>query len=139
MNPYSVDLRERVIAKVLEGESAQTAIADAFDVSDATVENWWRQWRDTGSVEPKPFAGGAPRTLKGCEAAIRAAVKEHPDATLQELCDTVETLTGVQSSPSMMCRELQLLNLPRKKVAARQSTRHAARARTAPRLSRTRR
>ena len=117
MNPYSVDLRERVIAKVREGNTTQAELADAFDVSDATVENWWRQWRETGSLEPKPFAAGAPRTLKACEAAIRAAVQQQPDATLQELCDTVEAQTGVQSSPSMMCRELQILNLPRKKVA----------------------
>jgi transposase len=119
MNPYSIDLRERVIAKLCEGDTPQTDIAETFEVSDATVENWWRQWRETGSVQPKPFAGGAQRTLKACEAAIRAAVKEQPDATLQELCDAVEAQTGVPSTPSMMCRELQILNLPRKKVAAR--------------------
>jgi transposase-like protein len=111
MNPYSVDLRVRVIATVCEGETAQTEIAAAFDVSDATVENWWRQWRETGSVQPKP----------------------------QELCDTVAAQTGVQSSPSMMCRELKLLNLPRKKVAPRQSTRHTAGASPAPRISSARR
>lgn len=56
MNPYSVELGERVIAKAREGKRAQACIAATFKVSDATVEYWWRQWRETGSVEPKPFA-----------------------------------------------------------------------------------
>jgi hypothetical protein len=47
-------------------------------------------------------------------------VKQQPDATLDELCAVVEAQTTVQASASMMCRELQFLNLPRKKVAARQ-------------------
>jgi len=139
MNPYSIDLRERVIAKLREGDPSQTEIAETFEVSDATVEHWWRQWRETGSVQPKPFAAGAPRTLNACEAAIRTAVQHQPDATLQELCDAVAAQTGVQSSPSMMCRELQLLDLPRKKIVARQSTRHAARASPPPRVSNARR
>ncbi len=49
------------------------------------------------------------------EAAIRAAVKAQPDATLQELCERVEQATQIQSDPSMMCRELARLKLPRKK------------------------
>jgi transposase len=135
MNAYSLDLRERVIAMVQENDVSQAEVAEHFQVSDATVENWWRLWRETQSVAPKLFAGGAPRTLKSCEAVIRDAVKQQPDATLQELCDYVQAKTGMRASPSMMCRELQILNLPRKKVTARQSTRHAARASATPRLS----
>jgi len=136
MNAYSLDLRERVIAMVQEADASQAEVAEHFQVSQATVENWWRLWRDTASVAPVPFAGGAPRTLQPCEAVIREAVKQQPDATLQELCDYVQAKTDVRASPSMMCRELQILNLPRKKVTARQSTRHAARASAPPRLSR---
>ena len=138
MNAYSLDLRERVIAMLQEEDVSQAAVAEHFQVSDATVENWWRRWRETQSLAPLPFAGGAPRTLKACAEVIRAAVKYQPDATLQELCDTIAAQTGVQASPSMMCRELKLLNLPRKKVAARQSARHTARPIAPPRLSRQR-
>jgi len=42
-------------------------------------------------------------------------VKAQPDATLQELCERVEQATHIQSDPSMMCRELTRLKLPRKK------------------------
>jgi transposase len=55
------------------------------------------------------------RKLAAAEAAIRAAVKVQPDATLQELCEVVEKETKIQSNSSMMYRELVRLKLPRKK------------------------
>jgi transposase len=67
------------------------------------------------------------RKLAAAERAIRDAVKAQPDATLQELCERVEQDTTIQSDPSMMCRELARLKLPRKKVASRQSAGYAAR------------
>src|SRR5689334_19791598 len=66
---------------------------------------------------------------------IRHAVKQHPDATLEELCAAVACATQVATTPSMMCRELQILKLPRKKVTARQSARDTPRATLAPGVS----
>jgi transposase len=119
MKAYSLDLRERVLTALLEGDTTQAEVAAQFQISDATVELWWRRWRETQQVAPKPWAAGGKRTLQTCAAAIRAAVTQQPDATLQELCTTVAAQTGVHASPSMMCRELQRLDLPRKKVVAR--------------------
>jgi len=53
--------------------------------------------------------------LATAAAAIRAAVKAQPDATLQELCERVEKETQIKSNSSMMYRELARLKLPRKK------------------------
>jgi hypothetical protein len=72
-----------------------------------------------------PHAGGNQRILQPSAAQIRHAVKQQPDATLEELCDAVEAATQVHTTPSMMCRELHILKLPRKKVTARQSRRVA--------------
>ena len=118
MNPYSLDLRERVIAALRETTASQAQVARQFKISLATIENWWRQWRETGSVVPRPHASGPARTLQSCTAIIGDALKLQPDATLAELCAQVETKSGVRSSASMMCRELQHLHLPRKKVTA---------------------
>ena len=112
---YSQDLRERVIAAVRAKRQSLTQIAETFGVSPATVDNWSRRWRETRSVAALPWAGGVKRSLRDCGAAIRHEVRQQPDATLAELCERVEAATGVRSNPSMMCRELKRLDLPRKK------------------------
>lgn len=138
MKIYSTDLRRRVIAAVQAGELSQAAIANAFSVSLGTVENWWRSFRASGRTAALPHAGGKRRVLQPYTAQIQRAVKHQPDATLAELCAVLATTTPVQATPSMLCRELQRLHLPRKKVAARQSTRHATHPSPAPHVSVTR-
>ena len=112
---YSQDLRERVIAAVRAKGQSLEQIAQTFGVSPATVDNWARRWRETGSVAVLPWAGGVKRSLRDCGALIRGKVRKQPDATLEELCARVDAATGVRSNPSMMCRELVRLDLPRKK------------------------
>ncbi len=135
MKTYSLDLRERVINAVRNTDLSQDKIAKAFSVSLSTVENWWRSWQSTRRTEPLPYAGGVKRLLQPHATAIRQAVKQQPDATLDELCVAVEARTTVHANASMMCRELQILNLRRKKVTARQSTRYPARAKIAQSVS----
>jgi transposase len=115
MRPYSNDLRERVIVALEAAQESQAEIAETFAVSLSTVEKWWRCWRQTGRRTALPHAGGEPRSLQGCAAFIRAEVKKRPDVTLEELCARVVEAEGVKASPSMMCRELRRLRLPRKK------------------------
>ena len=115
MKAYSTDLRERVISSVESGESNIPEAARRYQVSEPSIERWLARKRTTGSNAPLPQAGGVPRKLATAEAAIRAAVKAQPDATLQELCELVEQETKIKSDPSMMCRELARLKLPRKK------------------------
>ncbi len=114
MKPYSQDLRDRVLATVKETNLSQAKIAQSFKISPATLEKWLRRQRETGMCTALPH-GGPTRTLAKCEAFIRAQVKKQPDSTLEELCTRVAQAKGVASSPSMMCRELQRLQLPRKK------------------------
>lgn len=115
MNPYSQDLRERVIAAVKAGKQSQAKIAETYGISESTVENWKRRWRKTKSVAALPHAGGPVRILQVCTKFIRAEVKKQPDVTLNELCDRVLKEKKIVANDSMMCRELQLLRLPRKK------------------------
>jgi transposase len=115
MRAYSIDLRERVIASVESGECNIPAAARRYKVSEPSIERWLARKRRTGNAAPLAHAGGPPRKLASAEAAIRAAVKVQPDATLQELCERVEKETKIKSDPSMMYRELVHLKLPRKK------------------------
>jgi transposase len=118
MNAYSQDLRARVIASAETGPQTQRSIAATFGVSLSTIEKWLHRKRETGQAAALRQSHGPTRTLQGCAKFIRAEVKQQPDSTLAELCARVATTKGVKASPSMMCRELQHLQLRRKKVAA---------------------
>jgi transposase len=119
MKAYSSDLRKRVIAAACDTDLTQPEIAELFSVSLSSVETWLRIFRTTERSAPLPHTGGINRVLQPYAQVIRDAVAQQPDATLTELCTRVAAKTGVASTPSMMCRELQRLHLPRKKVTAR--------------------
>ena len=115
MNPYSQDLRDRVVAAVKADKQSQAKVAETFGISLSTVEKWWHRWHTTGQMAALPRRSGPERTLAGCDDVIRATVQEQPDVTLDELCARVAESQGVSASRSMMCRTLQLLGLPLKK------------------------
>jgi len=115
MQAYSIDLRERVVKSVESGECNIPKAARRYKVSEPSVERWLARKRATDSCAPLPHTGGVLRKLAAAEAVIRAAVKEQPDATLQELCERVEQKSKIKSDPSLMCRELARLKLPLKK------------------------
>ena len=115
MRPYSNDLRQRVIAAVKAGKQTQADIATTFGISQSTLEKWWYAWRTKRQATALPHRSGPRRTLEVCDVFLRAEVKREPDVTLEELCTRVAKVHGLSASPSMMCRELEQLNLPRKK------------------------
>jgi transposase len=59
MKPYSLDLRERIIAALETGADSQPEIAATFGVSLSFVEKLWRKWRETSNCEPCPMPAGA--------------------------------------------------------------------------------
>ena len=65
--PYSVDLRERAMARVAAGETTR-AIAALLGISPSCVSKWQRRLRVTGSVSPGQVGGYKPRVLSGAHA-----------------------------------------------------------------------
>lgn len=63
--PYSIDLRERVVAAVVDGGLSRRQAAVHFDVAISTVIRWVRQFHDTGSVAPGKIGGHKPKTITG--------------------------------------------------------------------------
>ena len=63
--PYSIDLRERVVAAVVEGGLSRRQAAVHFDVATSTVIRWVRQFHETGSVAPGKIGGYKPKTITG--------------------------------------------------------------------------
>ncbi len=116
MKPYSSDLRRRIVAAIQENEETQPEIADRFSVGLSFVEKLWRRFRETGSYEALPHAGGRERLLKNDEQLIRRKVAEQSDITLLELAEYVSAKTGHKTvSEVVMWGQLERLKLPRKK------------------------
>lgn len=62
--PYSMDLRERVVAAVDGGMSCHTA-AKRFGVAASSAVKWVRRVRETGSAAPGQMGGHKPNILSG--------------------------------------------------------------------------
>ena len=112
MRADSIDLRERVVAACDAREGTQEQVAARFAVSASWVRKLLRQRRATGSIEPRPHAGGHAPAFDGEAAArLRAAVRDDDDATLQELARAA----GVACCASAVHRALERLGITRKK------------------------
>jgi transposase len=114
--PYSADLRERVLVAYEQGEGSQVAIARRFRVCPAPVCNWIRQAREDGRRRPKPHRGGPTGRLGSRELALlQELVAETNDARLDQDVERLFDLTGQRVSRPVMCRTLQRLKLRPKK------------------------
>ncbi len=82
--PYSLDLRQRVVAAVAAGMSRKQAAAH-YQVSHSSAIRWTKRQAETGSPAALPMGGKKPFTLTDEEAWIRARFADKPDITGREL------------------------------------------------------
>jgi putative transposase len=83
--PYSMDLRERVVAAVETGGMSRNRAAAHFDVAISTVVKWMQRVRKTGSVAPGQMGGHKPRKISGEHEAWLAERIRSSDFTLHGL------------------------------------------------------
>lgn len=116
MKAYSTDLRQKVIDAYENQEDSQRNLAKRFSVSLTFIQKLLKQYRNSGTVEPKPHGGGNKALLSSEQMAlVGALIEEDNDAILVELCERLKERTGVKVSRSTMGRITQKLNLTRKK------------------------
>ena len=84
VRPYSLDLRERVVAAVAAGESCRK-VAETYQISVASVVKWSQRFRASGSVAAKRMGGTRPRLLAGKRDWLLARLAAKPDLTLRAL------------------------------------------------------
>lgn len=84
VRPYSLDLRERVVAAVESGQTCR-AVAELFEVSVASVVKWSQRARTTGSAAAKPMGGKRPVLLAGQRAFILDRIETVPSLSLRAL------------------------------------------------------
>lgn len=112
MRPYSTDLRERIVALIDQGEYSLRQIAHLFSVSLSFLVRLLQQRRRTGSVQPRPHAGGPLRKLDDpAVQRLLELVRQQPDATLAELRDRL----GIPCSIMTIARTLRRHRITRKK------------------------
>jgi transposase len=76
--PYSMDLRERALARKAAGETHRQ-IAEALQIAPSCVSKWTRRERETGSAAPAQVGGYKPRRLSGEVAEwLRQRIKAGP-------------------------------------------------------------
>ncbi len=86
MQPYSLDLRTRIVAALQQPNSRQATVAERFGVSVPFIKKLLAHERQTGSLAPKPASGGRARYLDAdAQAWLVAYIGQQPDATLAEL------------------------------------------------------
>lgn len=95
--PYSVDLRERALARKAAGETHRQ-IGEALHIAPSCISKWSKQERETGSLEPSQIGGYKPRTLSGdCAEWLRERIASGP-VTLRGL--TAELAErGIKTQP----------------------------------------
>lgn len=116
MKPYSDDLRKKIIQAYLNKEGSFRDLAKRFSVSLNFVWLLWKRYQSTGSVRPKPHAGGQVSAMdKDRLSVLRDLVRQQNDATLMALRDQLHQKTGLQVSTGTISLALKKLNLSRKK------------------------
>ncbi|HYR10655.1 MAG TPA: helix-turn-helix domain-containing protein [Longimicrobium sp.] len=134
--PYSTDLRERVLVAYEQGEGSQVAIARRFRVCPATVCNWLRQARQEGRRSPKPHRGGPAARLESHDLALlQGLVAKTNDAYLDQYAERLFALTAKRVSRPVMCRTLQRLKLTVKKRHSGRPSRSGPRSPPSARLT----
>jgi transposase len=82
--PYSLDLRERVVARVMPGDTVR-AVATTFGVSESSVVKWSQRFRATASVAAKPMGGRRHFVLAGHRAWLLDRIELDSSVTLRRL------------------------------------------------------
>jgi len=113
--PYSIDLREKIVAAYENKEGSMQKLANRFKVSKNFVADLLKRVKQTGICAPKTHGGGHPPSVKvQGETFLKVLIENKPDLILEEIRDEYkEHFEPV--SRSTIDRTLTRLKLTRKK------------------------
>ena len=117
MKALSVDLRERVVAAVVEKGWSQAQAAEGFALSQASVSRFMARHRAGKGLGALPGSGGPSRKLRLPEhvEALREHLENEPDMELAERQEHLQASEGICLSVTTLWRELRALGWTRKK------------------------
>ena len=123
MQPYSPDLRRRIVNAVGRGET-KTEVARTFEVSRSSVKRYVKMDLQTGSVEPSKPPGSAPKIDDMAHTLLELDLEERPAATLAQRCSYLLELTGLSIGVSTLWQYLRGLGYTHKKRSIEASERN---------------
>ena len=106
---YSVDLRMAAVRHYLGSGDTCAETGKIFGVDGSSVQRWVQQYEKTGDLSDKPL-NRKPKKLD--PEKLRAYVREHSDATQQEIADEFHC------SNQAVSKALKRLDITRKKKRA---------------------
>jgi transposase len=110
MHAYSLDLRLRVLADCDRGLSTR-AVATKYSVSESWVRRLKQRRRETGTIAPRQPTPGPKPGWHAYADKLREAIRQTPDATLEELRDRLQLAVAL----STLWRAVAALGLSVKK------------------------
>jgi transposase len=114
MNPYSEDLRKKIVGALRRGTTKSEA-ARSFGVSRSSVKRYAKLADEGRPLAPKKRSGSRPKIDESARRLLEADVEERPSATLSERREYLRRACGVSVSESTISRMLKRLGFSRKK------------------------
>ena len=115
MEAYSEDLRKKIVDAIERRRMGQSEAARTFDVSLSSVKRYLRKVRQGRSLSPGKAPGRRPKIDERARKLLEEDLKERPFVTLQERCDYLQAVAGLEVSRSVVCRTIKRMESTRKK------------------------
>jgi transposase len=113
VQPYSLDLRQRVLADCDRGLSTRT-VATKYSVSESWVRRLKQRRREAGELAARVPDPGPEPSWHAYAERLREAIGQTPDATLEELREHL----GLAVALSTLWRAVAALGLSVKKKSS---------------------
>lgn len=115
--PYSMDLRERIVAAYKQDKISRPKLAQRFNISVSSV-NRYIELEKMGDLTPKIGAKGRPGKIDDQGyALIKSMIEKNPTITLEELSHMFYKKKRIKVGLSILSRACQELELNRKKLS----------------------
>ena len=97
MQPYSIDLRKKIIEVYEQEKSSIRNLAKRFRVAKSLVQKLLKQSQKTGDIKPKRQGGNSPPKVQGADlVTLTEIIENNNDATLEELGELLKAQTGIE-------------------------------------------
>jgi putative transposase len=118
--PYSMDLRERVVAAVERDGLSRNQAAARFGIAVSTAVHWLRRYHASGDVKPSKIGGHRKKTLRDEHAAWLIARCREREFTISQLVAELLEERGLKVDRRTVWEFLHAEGLSFKKKPVRQ-------------------